>query len=471
VSGSTIVAGAPGQDNDKGAVYVFTMPTSGGWVNATQTAELTASNGAADDDLGSSVAVSGSTIVAGADNHNDGAVYEWTMPGGGWSGTTADPMPQTAELTASDGAGNDELGRSVAVSGSTIVAGAWGHKVGANTYQGAVYEWTMPNGGWSGTTTDPLPQTAELTASDGGENDYLGYSVAVSGSTIVAGAYGHNSKQGAVYEWTMPVGGWSGTTTDPLQQTAELTASNGAAHDELGDSVAESQDGTTIVAGAPEANNDEGAAYVYTMPAGGWSGTTIDPLQQTAELTASDGSSLDSLGESVGVDGSAIVAGAGAHDGGQGAVYLWTLPDSGGWADAHQTAELDASDGAAEDQLGLSVAVSGSTIVGGAESHVVNSNAAGAAYEYSCAICGPAPPWSTATELTQPMGASSNSDADLESVACPSQGNCTALGEYYETGGGHAPMVASESGGTWAQGSQLALPSGGNTTAEGASNM
>src|SRR5579884_2381082 len=94
---------------------------------------------------------------------------------------TVDPtLSQAAELTASDGAAGDLMGESVAVSGSTIVVGAPDHQVGANPQQGAVYVFTKPASGWANAT-----QTAELTASDGAASDMLGFSVAISGQTIV----------------------------------------------------------------------------------------------------------------------------------------------------------------------------------------------------------------------------------------------------------------------------------------------
>jgi FG-GAP repeat len=243
VSGGTIVVGAPfntvGSTQYQGAAYVFSQ-RSGGWTNATQTAELTASDGAANDQFGSSVAVSGDTIVVGASNHNSGrgAVYVFSQPSGGWTNAT-----ETVELTASDGAANNLFGRSVGVSGATIVVGAPFHAVGSNGQQGAVYVFSQPSSGWTNAT-----QTAELTASDGAAFDHFGSSVAVSGGTVVAGAplhaVGSNSNQGAVYVFSQPSGGWTNAT-----QTAELTASDGAANDYFGSSVAVS--GGTLVAGAP----------------------------------------------------------------------------------------------------------------------------------------------------------------------------------------------------------------------------
>jgi hypothetical protein len=382
VSGTTIVAGAynatVGGNSAEGAVYVFVEP-AGGWANATQTAKLTASDGAADTALGVSVAVSGNTIVAGASgatvggNSGQGAAYVFVEPAGGWANAT-----QTAKLTASDGAAFSSLGHAVAVSGATIVAGAFGATLSGNTDEGAVYVFVEPAGGWANAT-----QTAKLTASDGAQGDELGTSVAVSAGTIVAGAPfvslgAPGSYQGAAYVFVEPAGGWASAT-----QTAKLTASDGAVNDRLGESVAIS--GATIVAGVSSAmvgtNSDQGAVYVFVEPAGGWANGT-----QAAKLTASDGAADDFLGVSVGVAGNTIVAdapydlvGANSHEG---AVYVFVEP-AGGWANGTQTAKLTSSDGAANDEFGYSVAVSGATIVAGAPSAAVGgNNYRGAAYVF-----------------------------------------------------------------------------------------
>jgi hypothetical protein len=375
MSGSTIVVGAVahmvGANGAQGAVYVYTLPSSGGWADATQTAELTASDGGAGDALGGAVAIDGPTIAASALNKGDGAIYVWTMPPGGWAGTPADPLHQTAELSASN-PGPDDFGSSLAVSGSTIVAGAYGYNNGA----GEVYEWTMPAGGWSGTPASPLEQTAQLTASDGNAHDNLGFSVGVSGTTIVAGAraaaVGSNRSEGEAYVWTRPAsGGWVDAT-----ETAQLAASNAGADDEFGAAVAVL--GSTIVVGAAGHRNP-GAVYEWTMPVGGWSGTPGNPLLQTAVLAASNGSTGDELATSVALSGSTIVAGAdGVAD--AGAVYVWAMPD-GGWAGTpssplQDTAELTADDGEANDFFGGTVAMSGSTIVAGAYGNNTNQGAA-----------------------------------------------------------------------------------------------
>jgi hypothetical protein len=351
-SGDTIVAGDYADH-----LWVYTKPV-GGWTSTTAaTAELSYSPA---DDYLSNVAISGdgNTIVAGAGDetvsaHTDqGAVFVYTKPAGGWASTST----TTAELTATDGAASDYLGSSVAVSenGGTIVAGAYQHTpVGGNSKQGAVYEYTMPGGGWASTSTP----TAELTASNGAMNDYLGVSAAVSadGGTIVAGAYYANSAAGAAYVWTMPGGGWASTSA----YTAELTGASASAY--AGSTVGIS--GDTIAVGAGYATTSAatyaGAVYVYTMPGGGWA-TTNTP---TAELTASDGSYEAYLGYyslAVSDSGDMIVAGTDLSS--AGAMYSWTKP-AGGWANATQTQELTEPGGG---YFAYMVAAAGSTLVAAA---------------------------------------------------------------------------------------------------------
>jgi hypothetical protein len=320
ISGDTIAVGAPGAVvsgvANTGAVYVFVKP-AGGWANATQTAKLTESNILHQDDfLGQSVAISGDTIVAGAPGRGGrrGTVYVFVKPAGGWTNTT-----QTAQLYAFDD-GSDEirgerLGTSVAISGDTIAAGAegWPFTFGFGAhFQGAVYVFVEPAGGWTSMT-----QTARLTRSNGNNYTYFGHSMAISGDTIVAAAFTN-----AAYVFVEPAGGWTDAT-----ETANLTPSDGAPRQ-----VAISDD--TIV-------TDGG--YVFVEPAGGWTSGS-----ETAKLTTSDGQGL--LG-AVAISGDTIVAGAG---------YLFLKPPDG-WANGTEAAKLTASDGNYFGPL----AISGDTVVAG----------------------------------------------------------------------------------------------------------
>ena len=91
--------------------------------------------------------------------------------------------------------------------------------------------------------------------------------VSADGSTIVAGAPDENGDAGAVYVYVEPRGGWRNASVMP---TMMLRAGDSTGEDVLGASVAVSANGSTIIAGAPGWNNEEGAIYVFTRARGGW---------------------------------------------------------------------------------------------------------------------------------------------------------------------------------------------------------
>jgi hypothetical protein len=153
---------------------------STGWLEQ----KVTASDGAAQDNLGWSVAIDGNIAVVGAPNatinghSSQGAAYIFSNSNGSWD--------QVAKLTANDGASFDTFGYSVAISGNTAVVGAWHAAINGNPLQGAAYVFTYADGQWS--------EQAKLTANDGVAFDDFGYSVAVSGDTaFICTPYALNS--------------------------------------------------------------------------------------------------------------------------------------------------------------------------------------------------------------------------------------------------------------------------------------
>ncbi|MCZ7599559.1 MAG: FG-GAP repeat protein [Gammaproteobacteria bacterium] len=191
-----------------------------------------------------------------------------------------------AYLKASNTGANDWFGRSVAVSGDTVVVGASGEGSAATSVDGdesnnsasssgAAYVFVRDGTTWS--------QQAYLKASNTGAGDNFGYSVAVSGDTIVVGAYLEGSaatgvngdgtdnsalRSGAAYVFVR-----NGTTRS---QQAYLKAFNSEADDQFGYSVAASEE--TVVVGAyredsaatgvngDKSNNgalNSGTAYVF----------------------------------------------------------------------------------------------------------------------------------------------------------------------------------------------------------------
>ena len=176
-----------------------------------------------------------------------------------------------------------------------------------------------------------------------------------------------------------------------MEQQAELISPDGEAGDVFGDSVAV-EGSTTVVGapchprnGAPFCQGGTGAAYVFVDSSGTWN--------QQAELTSSDGVAGDEFGISVALSGSTMLMGAPYHTFGTndvpGAAYVFGN-NNGTWS---QQAELTSSDGVAFDQFGYSVALSGSTAVGGSPNHPAQGGTAygpGAAYVFQSVANQPA---------------------------------------------------------------------------------
>ena len=380
-------------NNRPGAAYVFTWNSvSEVW---TKNATLNASDGDNGDGFGRSVALDGDTAVVGAYQNDEGKPGEIQVTNTGsayiFTKDSQGMWKQTAQLTASDAADGDQFGYSVAVDGDTIVVGAHLDDDGDGAESGSVYVFTKPSGDngwddWNSLSADGKAMlTTKLTAPGAAAGGYFGNSVAIDGNTIVVGA----RKADSAYAITKPSSDtnsdgsidwedWDSLDADgKATLTATLTAFDAAAEDEFGISVA--IDGNTVVVGAHQHDqsdtvNNSGAAYVFTKPGNAWATGT-----ETAKLTASDGTSGDEFGISVAVSGNTIVIGAHLDDDKgdkSGSAYFFTKPINGNWATGTETVKIIDHAGAAEDHFGWSVAVDGSTAVVGAYGDGSNKGAA-----------------------------------------------------------------------------------------------
>jgi len=380
VDGDTAIVGAyhadVGGNADQGAAYVFERDRGG--ANAWgPVATLLALDGAAGDAFGWSVSISGNYALVGAvyadveGEQDRGAAYLFLwLPGIPWG--------QGAKFVLDEGNVADYFGSSVAIDGQTIVIGADAADVGGNADQGAAYVWDMDTGGlWH-----PM---ATLTAADGGPGDSFGYSVSLSGDTVVVGARnadpGSTYLQGAAYVFDRDRYG-----PDVWGQGAKLTATDSAAEDRFGWSV--SLSGDTAVVGAPYAhvsgNADQGAAYVFSRNQGG-----AHVWGQVGKLTRAGGAAEDWFGWAVSVNGSRAVVGAPGVDVGgdqnEGAAYRFYRSGAGAWG---MSVTLTAADGAEGDNFGFSVSASGGTaVIGACLADVGPMVDQGAAYVYT--IIGP----------------------------------------------------------------------------------
>lgn len=338
-----------GGNHAQGAVYVY-AGSAGTW---TETQKLVAGDGAAFHQFGEAIAFDGTTALIAANGVSgfQGAVYVFGQEDGTWT--------QTARLTAADGAALDNFGWSVAVDGAVALIGAPYAEEGANEDQGAAYVFERVDGTWVA--------SGRLVAPDGAAGDNFGRAVAIDGDTLLVGAVNAAidgaKMQGAAYLFERSKGAWL--------PSEKLVASDGEAVDNLGQAVA-LQDGIAVV-GAPI----RGAAYVFERGEAGWT--------EARKLSPGDNPPGGAyFGYALDFDGATIVVGAlNATIGDnqfQGAAYVFDR-DDGGWP---EVGRLVASDGAAFENLGIAVGVSGADVLAGAYYANVDGNAAeGAAYFFT----------------------------------------------------------------------------------------
>jgi hypothetical protein len=171
-------------------------------------------------------------------------------------------------------------------------------------------------------TIDPtFREIRKLTASDGAAGDAFGQSVAIYGDTVIVGAFQDtigNLGQGSAYIFERNQGG-----TNNWGEVKKLTASDGAANHTFGRSVAIYEDKAIITASRSLFNEvTPGAAYIFERNQGG-----ANNWGEVDKLTASDGVGFDQFGVSVAIYEDTAIVGASTDDIGsnvnQGSAYVF----------------------------------------------------------------------------------------------------------------------------------------------------
>lgn len=340
LAGDVVVAGAYGCNVERGAAYLFSHRAAD-WVQADR---IFSSSPAAYDYLGLSIALSGDLLAAGAPYDDDGttvdegsvAIFERNR-GGANSWGTVDT------IKAALGGSNDLFGCAVAFAGDFLAVGAKGD----DSWRGSAYLYERNR-----TDTNAWGYVGRRVASDGAADDQFGASVAGDGSVLAIGAPGENLAEGAIYILERHAGG-----TNAWGQI-KRSAASGSKSDGLGTSIGVA--GDLIVSGAPFDSTSRGCAYIFERNQGGTNG-----WGEARTLVASDGASADLFGTSVGAGGDVILVSAPGDASSRGAAYIFER-NAGGANLWGQVRKLTASDGAAGDKFGASVAISGSLAIVGA---------------------------------------------------------------------------------------------------------
>jgi hypothetical protein len=283
IQGDTALIGAAGDDNLKGSVYVF-IRTGTTWTEQTK---LVAADGAAGDQFGYSMYLSGDTLIIGANCDDDkgfdsGSAYVFVRDGTTWT--------QQAKIVAPDGAALDSFGGEVSISGDTVLIGScFDDDLGQDS--GSAYVFTRTDTTWT--------EQAKLKAADGASMDFFSiYAVSLSGGTALIGAAGNDDNgesSGSAYVFVRDGTTWT--------QQAKLLPSDGTTGDSFGGGVSLSGDTTLVGAGGNDDNGPEsGSAYIFVRANETWT--------QEAKLLASDGSAGDVFGWDVALDHHTALVGA-----------------------------------------------------------------------------------------------------------------------------------------------------------------
>lgn len=339
--------------NKSGSAYVYAE--SGGVYSFEQ--KLTASDEASNDEFGSSVDISGTRIVVGAQKNDDGGESSGSIYVFDLSGT----WTEVTKLIAFDDAAQDRYGFSVGVADGSLLTGSrLDDDAGINS--GSVYFYDLDTGTW----------TLDLKSSDNDmiddpTEDNFGSSVSLSWDNALVASYRDDdfgASSGSVRFYGFDGSQW--------QDFGKVYASAPDQSDNFGLKTAISGNVAVIGAlGDDDKGNNAGAAYIFEKGGASWT--------QTKKLTAGDGEDFDNFGWSVGIDGDVIAIGAYLDDdnaNGSGAVYIYEY-DGSDWG---LTAKMISSDGGTNQHYGYSVDVEGDMIVVGARDDGSQETSGGSAY-------------------------------------------------------------------------------------------
>ena len=353
------VYGAPGANSGAGTATILDRGSSNTWsVSAT----LVASDAAASDAFGASVALQGDIVVVGAPfgpggaSANQGAVYVFRKSGATWT--------QVAKLTASDGVAGDQFGAAVSMNGDSVVVGAPGADVAGAADRGAAYVFRNSTG-------NTWVEQSKLTASDGAVADHFGASVAMRSSRALIGAPAHAAGAGAAYLFRN-TGSWSQAAVFAAGEPGAIGYGTSVA---LSGTIA----GDWAFVGAPDALNSGlpcGAAFVYQR-------ATDLSWPSAARITPSDAAAGDRFGAALAASDDRLVGGApldtvrGVASAGSATVYR--RMGTGVWQEG---SKLAASTGSVLGGFANALAIAGERVMVGAPTTANGALNRGAGYHY-----------------------------------------------------------------------------------------
>ena len=324
--------------------------------------ELTASNGAAADNFGDTVSLSGNMGIVGADRDSSGSAFVFRG-----LDTATGAATESARLRSSDQDSGNFTGNfadSVSLSGNTAMVGSIDGRTDFTNITGSAFVFRGLD-----TATGTVNESATLIASDRAPSDFFGVSVSLFGGLGLVGASGdddNGGESGSVYVF-QGLDSATGTVTE----SAKLIASDGTFSQLFGSWV--SLSGTTGLVRSNE------FAYVFRGL-----DTASGTVTESVKLTVSDGDLFDNFETRVSLSGNVGIVGASFDDdngSNSGSAYVFRGLDTA-TGTITESVKLTASDGAANDRFGRTVSLSGNTGLVGSFGDDDDGNASGSAYVF-----------------------------------------------------------------------------------------
>jgi hypothetical protein len=390
------------------------------------------------------------------------------LASGAQASTPVAVWPSASELTLPTGAtttaGNQsaQLNSVTCTSVGNCVAVGWYVDESGDVQAMAAME---SGGTWGQASELSLPTGANTTAGDQAAA-LVSVTCTSVGNCVAGGHYTDTSGSFQAMVATESGGTWgqaselslpAGATTTPGDQGASV------------DSVACTSVGNCVASGYYADTNGLIPPMVATESGGTWGQASEVSLPPGANTTAGD-QGADLISVTCPSVGDCVAGGWYADT--AGAVQAMVATESGGtWGQASELSLPTGANTTAGDQAAALVSVTctsvGNCVAGG---HYTDTNGS---LDFQAMVATESDgTWGQASEVSLPPGANTTVDgqaASVDSVVCTSVGNCVASGYYTDTNGSNdaQAMVATESGGTWGQASELSLPAGANTTAGG----
>jgi hypothetical protein len=358
ISGDYAIMGARGNDgpSNSGSAYIFRRTGTNTWDAGTQ---IVASDRQQGDEFGRSVAISGDYAIVGAPYNSAGATDSGSAYIFRRTGTNT--WDAGTKLIVTDPGKDDFFGGGVGISGDYAIVGAFRNDVPTDSGSAYIFRRTGTNTWDAGT---------KIVASDAAQGDFFGGSVGISGDYAIVGADGNDDgggSSGSAYIFRR-------TGTNTWDAGTRILASDAAASDQFGLSVAIDGDYAVVGAYKNDDPTDSGSAYIFRR-------TDINAWDAGKKIVASDAAQGDNFGSSVGISGDYAIVGASKDDDplDSGSAYIFRRTGTNDW-DAGK--KIVATDPADYDQFGGSVGISGGYAIVGAWGTDGGGGNSGSAYTF-----------------------------------------------------------------------------------------